>query len=42
MALSDSSWEYFSDTDRSTVAYIIFYLGGPIDHITHVLGAGAQ
>ena len=24
------------DTDGSTGAYIIFYQGGPIDHITHV------
>ena len=33
---SDSSWKYYPDTGRSTVAYIIFYQGGPIDHGTHV------
>ena len=38
MAFSDSSWQYFPDTGRSTVAYIIFYQGGPIDHGTHVPG----
>ena len=38
MDFSDSSWQYFSDTGRSTGAYIIFYQGGPIDHGTHVLG----
>ena len=36
MTLSDSSWKYFPETDRSTGAYIIFYQGGPIDHVTHV------
>ena len=36
MAFSDSSWQDFSDTGRSTGAYIIFYQGGPIDHGTHV------
>ena len=33
---SDSSWQDFPDTRRSTGAYIIFYKGGPIDHGTHV------
>ena len=33
---SDSSWQYFTDTRRSTGEYIIFFLGGPIDHDTHV------
>ena len=36
MAFSDSSWQDFPDTGRSTGAYIIFYQGGPIDHGTHV------
>ena len=38
MDFSDSSWQDFPDTGRSTVAYIIFYQGGPIDHCTHVPG----
>ena len=42
MAFSDSSWQYFPDTGRSTGAYIIFYQGGPIDHIRHVPGTVAQ
>ena len=42
MAFSDSSWEDFPDTGRSTGAYIIFYQGGPIDHGTHVPGPVAQ
>ena len=36
MAFSNSSWQDFPDTGRSTGAYIIFYQGGPIDHGTHV------
>ena len=36
MAFSDSSWQYCPDTVISTVAYNIFYQGGPIDHDTHV------
>ena len=36
MAFSDSSWQDCSDTGRSTVAYIIFYQGGTIDHVTNV------
>ena len=36
MDFSDSIWQYFPDTGRSTGAYIIFYQGGPIDHGTHV------
>ena len=36
MDFSDSSWQDFSDTGRSTGAYIIFYQGGPVDHGTHV------
>ena len=35
---SDSSWKYFPDTFRSTVAYMTFYKGGTIDHGTHVPG----
>ena len=42
MSFSDSSWQYFTDTGRSTGAYIIFYQGGPIDHGTHVSGPVAQ
>ena len=37
MGLSDSRWQDCPDTGRSTVAYIIFYQGGTIDHRTHVL-----
>ena len=36
MYFSNSSWQYCLDTGRSTVAYIIFYKGGPIEHGTHV------
>ena len=36
MDFSDSSWQYFPDTGRSTGAYVIFYQGGPIDHGTYV------
>ena len=39
---SDSSWQDFPDTGRSTGAYIIFYQGVPIDHVTHVPGPVAQ
>ena len=42
MAFSDSSWQDFPDTGRSTGAYIIFYQGVPIDHGTHVPGPCAQ
>ena len=42
MAFSNSSWQDFPDTGRSTGAYIIFYQGGPIDHGTHVPGPVAQ
>ena len=42
MAFSDSSWQDFTDTGRSTGAYIIFYKGGPIDHDPHVPGPVAQ
>ena len=42
MAFSDSSWQDFPDTGRSTGSYNIFYQGGPIDHGTHVPGPVAQ
>ena len=42
MAFSDSSWQDCPDTGRSTVKYIIFYQGGPIDHGTHVQGPVSQ
>ena len=42
MVFSDSSWKDFPDTGRSTVAYIIFYQGRPIDHGTHVPEPVAQ
>ena len=34
--------KYCPYTGRSTGAYIIFYQGGPIDHVTHVLVPVAQ
>ena len=42
MAFSDSNWQDWQDTGRSTGAFIIFYQGGPIDHGTHVPGPVAQ
>ena len=42
MAFSDSSWQDCPDTGRSTGVYIIFYQGGPIDHVTHVTVPVAQ
>ena len=36
MDFSDSSWQDFPDTDRSTGAYNIFYQCGTINHGTHV------
>ena len=36
VTFSDSSWQDFPDTGRSTGEYIIFYQGGTIDHVTHV------
>ena len=42
MAFSGSSWKDCPDTGRSTVAYIIFYQGGKIDHGTHVPGPFSQ
>ena len=34
--------EIFTDTGRSTGAYILFYHGGPIDHDTRVPGPVSQ
>ena len=42
MDFSDSSWQDFLYTGRSTGAYSIFYQGGPIRHGTHVPGPVAQ
>ena len=42
MDFSDSSWQDFPYTGRSTGAYMILYQGGPIDHGTHVPGQVAQ
>ena len=42
MAFSHSSWKDCPDTGRSIGAYIIFYQGGTIDHVTHVTGPVAQ
>ena len=36
MVFSDSSWQDFPGTGRSTGAYIIFYQCVPIYHVTHV------
>ena len=42
MVFSDSSWQDFPDTGRSTGVYSIFYQCGPIDHGKHVPGSFAQ
>ena len=42
MDFSDYSWKDCLETGRSTGAYIIFYQGGQIDHVTHVPGTVAQ
>ena len=42
MAFSESSWQYFPDTGRSTGAYIIFYQVSQIDHGTHFTGLVAR
>ena len=39
---SGSSWQDCPDTGISTGAYIIFYQGGPIDHVTRVPEPVAQ
>ena len=36
LVFSNSSWQCCPDTGRSTGAYIIFYQGGTIEHVTHV------
>ena len=36
MAFYDSNWNDCPDTGRSTGAYILFYQGKPIDHVTLV------
>ena len=42
MGFSDSSWQYFPDTGRSTGSCIKFYQGGAIYHGTHVTVPVAQ
>ena len=42
MDFSDSSWQYYPGTGRSTGAYIIFYQSGTMNHVTHVPGPVAQ
>ena len=36
MDFSDSIWQDFLETGRSTVAYIIFYQGVSTEYVTHV------
>ena len=36
------SYKYCPDTGRSAGSYMIFYQGGPIDHVTHVPGPFSQ
>ena len=36
MDLYDSSWKDFPDTVKITDAYMIFFKGGTIDHVTPV------
>ena len=42
MAFSDSICQDFPDTGISTRAYILFYIGGTLDHGTHVPGPVSQ
>ena len=42
MYFYDSIWQEFPGTGRITLAYIIFFQGGTIDHDTHVTGPVAQ
>ena len=42
MVFSDSIWENFPDTERSTGAYIVIYQCGPIDNFTHLSGPFSQ
>ena len=41
-SLSDYICQDCPETSRSTVAYIMFYQGGPIEHDTHVPGPVVQ
>ena len=38
MTFSDSSWHDCPDTGRTTVSYIIFDQGGPVERGTHFPG----
>ena len=42
MDFSDYSWQDCPETGRSTGSYIIFYQGGPIEHVTNVPGPVAR
>ena len=42
MVFCNSRWQDCPDTDRSVVAYIVFYQGGTTDHFTHVPGSVSQ
>ena len=42
MTFSDSSWQDFPDTDKSTGVYILFFQGWPMHHDTHVPGPVSQ
>ena len=38
MVLWDYIWQYCTYTGKSTGSYIVFYLGGPINHCTQLTG----
>ena len=42
MDFSGPSWQDFPETGKSIGAYVIFYQGGPIDHVKHVPGPVIQ
>ena len=42
MVLSESRWQDYQDTSRSTGSYTVFYQGGKNDHFTHVPGPVAK
>ena len=42
VVLSDSRGQDCPDTSRTTVAYVVFLLGVPIDNCTHVSGPVSQ
>ena len=42
MVFSGSRWQYFPDTGKIIVAYIVFYQGEKIYHVTHVPGPVSQ